>query len=66
MKWMSPAWALAAGSLLLPVAWSQEPGTPAKPQFEVASLKPDNGCENSPRRFRELQSVSGAAGDAVR
>jgi len=37
-------------TLVLPaVAWSQEqPGAAARPQFEVASLKPSNGCENMP------------------
>jgi uncharacterized protein (TIGR03435 family) len=42
--------ALAAGVLLLQAAWSQEqPAAPARPEFEVASLKPNNGCENAPR-----------------
>jgi len=41
---------MAVGLLLFPVAWSQEQLTePARPQFEVASLKPSNGCENGPR-----------------
>jgi uncharacterized protein (TIGR03435 family) len=41
---------MAVVALLSPVAWSQEqPAAPARPQFEVASLKPIPGCENAPR-----------------
>ena len=52
MKTLNSAWPMAAAMLLLPVARGQEQsgtGTPARPQFEVASLKPNNGCENAPR-----------------
>jgi bla regulator protein blaR1 len=38
---------LVVGTLLLRGLWGQE--TPAKAQFEVASLKPNNGCESLPR-----------------
>jgi uncharacterized protein (TIGR03435 family) len=38
------------GILNAPAIWSQEQaGALARPQFEVASLKPNNGCENTPR-----------------
>jgi len=38
------------GILNAPAIWSQEQsGAPARPQFEVASLKPNGGCENTPR-----------------
>jgi bla regulator protein blaR1 len=38
------------GILNAPAIWSQEQSAPpARPQFEVASLKPNNGCENTPR-----------------
>lgn len=38
------------GILNAPASWSQEQsGTPARPQFEVASVKPNNGCENALR-----------------
>jgi uncharacterized protein (TIGR03435 family) len=50
MKMRNFAAPVAMGLLLLPVAWSQgEPAAPARPQFEVASLKPNNRCENAPR-----------------
>ncbi len=50
MKMFNFAGPLAVGVLLMPAAWSQEkPAAPAQPQFEVASLKPNNGCENTPR-----------------
>jgi uncharacterized protein (TIGR03435 family) len=50
MKMLNFTLAMAAGALLLPATWSQEQlGTPARLQFEVASLKPNNGCENTPR-----------------
>jgi len=50
MKMRNFAGPVAIAVLLLPVAWSQQqPAAPARPQFEVASLKPDNGCENTPR-----------------
>lgn len=39
---------LVVGMLLLQGVWGQEQ-PPAKPQFEVASLKPNNGCEGLPR-----------------
>src|SRR5579872_1377085 len=35
---------LGIGMLGAPAVWGQEP------HFEVASLKPNNGCENKPRR----------------
>lgn len=38
------AWG-ALGMLLGPASWGQQPA--ARSQFEVASLKPNNGCENS-------------------
>jgi len=38
------------GILNAPAIWSQQQSVaPARPQFEVASLKPNNGCENTPR-----------------
>ena len=38
------------GVLNAPAIRSQEQSSPpARPQFEVASLKPNNGCENTPR-----------------
>jgi uncharacterized protein (TIGR03435 family) len=41
---------LALGALLLPGSWSQEqPQTAERPPFEVASIKPNKGCENIPR-----------------
>src|ERR1051325_11182055 len=41
---------LAIAVLLLSTSWSQEqPAPAAKRQFEVASLKPINGCEGLPR-----------------
>jgi len=41
---------LAAGLLLTEAAWSQGPtAVAALPQFEVASIKPNNGCQNTPR-----------------
>lgn len=41
---------VALGGLLLPPAWGQgQPAAPARPQFDVASLKPNNGCESTPR-----------------
>jgi uncharacterized protein (TIGR03435 family) len=51
MKMLNSAWPMAVVVvLLLPAAWSQEqPAATARPQFEVASLKPNNGCENTPR-----------------
>ena len=50
MKTRNSAWPMAAVVLLLPAARSQQiPAAPARPQFEVASLKPNNGCENTPR-----------------
>ena len=45
------AWPMAIVVLLLPAAWSQEqPPAPARLRFEVASLKPNSGCESAPRR----------------
>jgi len=50
MKMRNLAGPVAIGVLLLPVTRSQEqPAAPRRPQFEVASLKPNNGCENTPR-----------------
>ena len=46
---LNSAWPIALGILLLSAARSQEQSAPARPQFEVASLKPNNGCENTPR-----------------
>ena len=46
MKMRNFAAPVAAAALLLSAAWSQEQ---LRPQFEVASLKPNNGCENTPR-----------------
>jgi uncharacterized protein (TIGR03435 family) len=40
---------IAAGMLLLQGVRGQQQRAAARPQFEVASLKPNNGCENSPR-----------------
>ena len=38
------------GILNVPDVWSQEQSSaPARPQIEVAALKPNNGCENTPR-----------------
>lgn len=38
------------GILNAPAIWNQPQSVaPARPQFEVASLKPNNGCENTPR-----------------
>jgi uncharacterized protein (TIGR03435 family) len=49
MKMPNFALRIAVGVLLLPAARSQgQPAPPPRPQFEVASLKPNNGCENSP------------------
>lgn len=43
--------AVLSGALLCPAAHSQEkPAPPSRPQFEVASLKPNPGCQNVPRR----------------
>jgi uncharacterized protein (TIGR03435 family) len=51
MKTPNSAWPMVAVALLLPAARSQEqPPAPARPQFEVASLKPNNGCEDMPRK----------------
>ena len=49
MKMLNAAWPMALTVLLSPAARSQEQPA-ARPQFEVASLKPNNGCENAPRR----------------
>jgi uncharacterized protein (TIGR03435 family) len=50
MKMLNFTAALAAGVLLSLAAWSQEQQAAlARPRFEVASLKPDTGCENAPR-----------------
>jgi uncharacterized protein (TIGR03435 family) len=50
MKIRNSAWPMASVLLLLPAVRSQQiPAAPAQPQFEVASLKPNNGCENTPR-----------------
>lgn len=50
MKMRNPGAFVAMGVLLLPASWSQgEPPATTRPQFEVASLKPNNGCENNPR-----------------
>lgn len=38
----------ALGILFLPAAWSQQVSA-TRPQFEVAALKPNNGCETIPR-----------------
>ena len=48
MKMLNSAWPVAAVMLVLPAARSQEPPA-ARAQFEVASLKPNPGCENVPR-----------------
>jgi uncharacterized protein (TIGR03435 family) len=47
MKMLDSAWLVAVIAVLLPAARTQE--QPARPQFEVASLKPNSGCENTPR-----------------
>lgn len=50
MKMRDFAGPAAMWVLLLPAAWSQgQPAATARPQFEVASLKPNNGCQNTPR-----------------
>jgi uncharacterized protein (TIGR03435 family) len=60
MKTRNSAWSMAAVVLLLPAAGSQQiPATPARPQFEVASLKPNNGCENTPPRSGPLSPSPG-------
>jgi uncharacterized protein (TIGR03435 family) len=43
---MLHSWPLALAVLLFSAARSQ---AQSRPQFEVASLKPNNGCENTPR-----------------
>ncbi len=56
----SPAWPLAAAVLLLPAAPGQEQHpAPTRQQFEVASLKPNNGCENGPRKGASLSPSPG-------
>ncbi len=50
MRMLNSAWSIAGVLLLLPALRSQEqPAVPARPHFELASLKPNNGCENTPR-----------------
>lgn len=50
MKKISVTQAIVLAMLLLTAAEGQEqPVAPRRPQFEVASLKPNNGCENNPR-----------------
>lgn len=66
MKILNSAWPMAVALLLFSVAWSQEQlAAPARPQFEVASLKPSNGCENA-SQSREPEPFSQPVGDAVR
>ena len=49
MKMLNSTWAMAVAVLLLPAAWSQDqPPAPARPRFEVASIKPNPGCQNKP------------------
>jgi uncharacterized protein (TIGR03435 family) len=50
LKMLNSVWPMAVGVLLLPAARGQEqPAAPERPRFEVASLKTNNGCENTPR-----------------
>jgi uncharacterized protein (TIGR03435 family) len=44
-----PMMVYAAISAVAPALWSQPQPATAPPQFAVASLKPNNGCENTPR-----------------
>lgn len=54
------AWPLAAAILLLPAAPGQEQNPAStRPQFEVASLKPNNGCENRSRTGASLSPSPG-------
>jgi len=49
MKSLNSAWPMVALVLLLPAARGQEQqAAPARPQFEVASIKPNPGCQNKP------------------
>jgi uncharacterized protein (TIGR03435 family) len=42
--------AVSMASIALPAVLSRsQPAVPPRPQFDVASLKPNNGCENTPR-----------------
>ncbi len=51
---------VAIGILNAPIMWSQQQsGPPAHPQFEVASLKPNNGCETLPRKFSNFSPSPG-------
>jgi uncharacterized protein (TIGR03435 family) len=60
MTILNSAWPMAALVLLLPAARSQEqPPAPARPHFEVASLKPNDGCENTPPGFGKLSPSPG-------
>jgi uncharacterized protein (TIGR03435 family) len=48
------------GILNAPAIWSQERSVASpRPQFEVASLKPNNGCENTPPGRRNLSPSPG-------
>jgi uncharacterized protein (TIGR03435 family) len=57
MKMRDLTVAASMGLLLLPPAWSQTPA--ARPQFDVASLKPNNGCESNPPRAGNLSPSPG-------
>jgi uncharacterized protein (TIGR03435 family) len=60
MKTVNFAALLTAFVLFLPAVRAQErPLAPARPQFEVASLKPNNGCENMARKAGSLSPSPG-------
>jgi uncharacterized protein (TIGR03435 family) len=59
MTILNSAWPMAALVLLSPAARSQERTPASRPQFETASLKPNDGCENTPSGFRKLSPSPG-------
>ena len=50
---------MAALVLLSPAVQCQERPAAPRPQFDVASLQPDDGCENAPPGFRNLSPSPG-------
>lgn len=55
MKSLNSAWPMVAVVLLLPAARGQEqPPATTRPQFEVASIKMNPGCENAHRRYGSI------------